>query len=85
MDMEKKVKILLKELQSNANKAMQQEFIWIFINVKYRLENRQSQKNIKMVYQIFVYKTTKEQCWLYLLSFWNMVYTIFHKPTATEH
>ena len=58
--MEKKVKILLKEVRKDANKAMQLESVQLFSNAGYMLESGQPPKNIKQVYQVMAYNSTRE-------------------------
>ncbi len=63
MDMENKVKILLKEVRKDANKAMQLESVRLFSNAGYMLESGQPPRNIKQVYQIMAYDSTRAECW----------------------
>ncbi len=62
MDMEYKVKILLKEVRKDANKAMQLESVRLFLNAGYMLESGQPPRNIKQVYQIMAYDSTRAEC-----------------------
>ncbi len=74
IDMEKKVKILLKEVRKDANKAM-----------RYMLESGQPPRNIKHVYQIMVYHSTREECWKNPTEFGGKMYSNFHESTNSEH
>lgn len=51
MDMEKKVKDLLKEVQIDANKAMQLDPVRFFVNENFRLVNGQAPKSMKLVFR----------------------------------
>ncbi len=58
IDMEKKKKKLLKEVQSIANKIMQHESVRPFVNANFRLQNGLEPKNMKQLYQIIAYDST---------------------------
>ncbi len=60
--MEKKVKHLLKEVRKDANKAMKLESVHLFANAAYMLQSGQSSRNMKQVYQIMAYDSTREEC-----------------------
>ena len=83
--MENKVKILLKEVRKDANKAMQLESVRLFLNAGYMLESGQPPRNIKQVYQIMAYNSTRAECWENPSEFWGKMYSIFHKSTNSEH
>ena len=85
MDMENKVKILLKEVRKDANKAMQLESVRLFSNAGYILESGQPPRNIKQVYQIMAYESTRAECWENPSEFWGKMFSIFHKSTNSEH
>ncbi len=83
--MENKVKIMLKEVRKDANKAMQLESVQLFSNAGYMLELGQPPRNIKQVYQIMAYDSTREECWENPAEFWGKMYSIFHKLKNLEH
>ncbi len=51
----------------------------------YMLESGQPPRNIKQVYQIMTYNSTKEECWENPTEFWGKMYSVFHKSTNSEH
>ncbi len=83
--MENEVKILFEEVMKNANKAIQLEYLRLFTNAGYMLELGQPPRNIKQVYQIMAYDSTREECWENPTEFWGKMYSIFHKSTHSEH
>ncbi len=85
IDMENKVKILLKEVRKDANKAMQLESVQLFSNAGYMLESGQPPRIIKQVYQIMAYDSTREKCWENPTEFRGKMYSIFHKSINSEH
>ncbi len=83
--MENKVKIMLKEVRKDANKAMQLESVQLFLNAGYMLESGHPPRNIKEVYQIMTYDSTREECQENPTEFWGKMYSIFHKSTKSKH
>ncbi len=72
-------------MRKGANKAMQLGSVQLFSNAGYMLELGQSPRNIKQVYQIMVYDSTREECWENTTEFRGKMYSIFHKSTNSKH
>ncbi len=75
--MENEVKHLLKEVRKDANKTMKLESVQLISNAGYMLQFRQPPRNIKQVYQIMTYDSTREECWENPTEFWSKMYSIF--------